>query len=215
MEIIWLVKLMLAHLLTDFILQPASWTVERNQRHAASAKLYLHGLITAAVAYILIGWSYWAVALIILVTHIAIDLWKSYRAPTVQYFLIDQALHLLVLAGCWYITFLPQDIIQAAWKKIDHHGDIWLFIVAMVFVTTPAGILIAQLTKHWRDRLDDAQQSRDISEFSYRRGASALVDFLVAQRNYDAIQLAYRQSLAAYLTAIEQLREAVGSRSLP
>lgn len=62
--------------------------------------------------------------------------------------------------------------------------------------------------------LDDAQQSRDISEYSYRRGATALVDFLVAQRNYDAIQLTYRQSLAAYLTAIEQLREAVGSRSL-
>ena len=63
--------------------------------------------------------------------------------------------------------------------------------------------------------LDDAQQSRDISEYSYRRGATALVDFLVAQRNYDAIQLTYRQSVAAYLTAIEQLRQAVGTRSLP
>jgi cobalt-zinc-cadmium efflux system outer membrane protein len=62
--------------------------------------------------------------------------------------------------------------------------------------------------------LDDAKLSRDISEYSYRHGATALLDFLVAQRNYDAIELAYRQSLAAYLTSIEQLRQAVGSRSL-
>jgi outer membrane protein, heavy metal efflux system len=63
--------------------------------------------------------------------------------------------------------------------------------------------------------LDDAKQSRDISEYSYRRGATPLLNFLVAQRNYDAIQLSYRQALAAYLTAIEQLRQAVGTRSLP
>jgi outer membrane protein, heavy metal efflux system len=63
--------------------------------------------------------------------------------------------------------------------------------------------------------LDDAKKSRDISEYSYHRGATALLDFLVALRNYDAIELAYRQALAAYLTATAQLREAVGTRSLP
>jgi hypothetical protein len=59
--------------------------------------------------------------------------------------------------------------------------------------------------------LDEAKLSRDISEYSYRRGATALLDFLVAQRNYDAIELAYRQSVAAYLTSVEQLRQAVGA----
>ncbi len=62
--------------------------------------------------------------------------------------------------------------------------------------------------------LDEAKQSRDISEYSYRHGATALLDFLVAQRNYDAIELSYRQALAAYLTSVEQLRQAVGTRSL-
>jgi outer membrane protein, heavy metal efflux system len=60
----------------------------------------------------------------------------------------------------------------------------------------------------------DAKLSRDISEYAYRRGALALLDFLVAQRNYDAIELAYRQAVAGYLTAVEQLRQAVGSRDL-
>jgi outer membrane protein, heavy metal efflux system len=63
--------------------------------------------------------------------------------------------------------------------------------------------------------LDEAKQDRDISEYSYRRGAASLLDFLDAERSYRAIQLAYRQSLAAYLLALEQLREAVGTRSLP
>ncbi|MGA8554029.1 MAG: TolC family protein [Candidatus Acidiferrales bacterium] len=62
--------------------------------------------------------------------------------------------------------------------------------------------------------LDAAQQSRDISEYSYQRGAASLLDFLDAERSYRAIQLSYRQSLASYLIAVEQLREAVGTRSL-
>jgi outer membrane protein, heavy metal efflux system len=63
--------------------------------------------------------------------------------------------------------------------------------------------------------IDEAQQSRDISEYSYRHGAASLLDFLDAERSYRATQLAYRQSLASYLLALEQLREAVGTRSLP
>ena len=63
--------------------------------------------------------------------------------------------------------------------------------------------------------LDQAQQSRDIDEYAYRRGAASLLDFLDSERSYRAVQLAYRQALASYLLAIEQLREAVGTRSLP
>jgi len=60
-----------------------------------------------------------------------------------------------------------------------------------------------------------AQKSRDISDYSYHRGATALLDFLDSERTYRSVQLAYRQSLAAYLLALEQVREAVGSRNLP
>ena len=63
--------------------------------------------------------------------------------------------------------------------------------------------------------LDQAQQSRDITEYAYRRGAASLLDFLDAERSYRSTQLAYRQALASYLLALEQLREAVGSRNIP
>jgi len=63
--------------------------------------------------------------------------------------------------------------------------------------------------------LDVAQKDRDISEYAYKRGAASLLDFLDAERSYRATQLAYRQSIASYLLALEQLREAVGARNLP
>jgi cobalt-zinc-cadmium efflux system outer membrane protein len=63
--------------------------------------------------------------------------------------------------------------------------------------------------------LDDAQQSRDITDYAYKRGAASLLDFLDAERSFRATQLGYRQALASYLQALEQLREAVGTRSLP
>ena len=62
--------------------------------------------------------------------------------------------------------------------------------------------------------LDIAQKSRDINEYAYRRGAASLLDFLDAERSYRATQLGYRQAIAAHLLASEQVRQAVGTRSL-
>jgi len=63
--------------------------------------------------------------------------------------------------------------------------------------------------------LKQAQDSRDISEYAYKRGAASLLDFLDAERSYRSAQLAYRQALANYMTAVEQLKQAVGTRNLP
>jgi len=71
---------------------------------------------------------------------------------------------------------------------------------------------IAQLLRN--TYLDMARRGRDISEYAYRRGAIALLDFLNAERTYRQTELAYRQAVAAYLAALEQLRQAVGTRDL-
>lgn len=60
-----------------------------------------------------------------------------------------------------------------------------------------------------------AVRDRDIEEFAYQHGGASLLDWLNAERTYRATELAYRQALASYLTAAEQLREAVGVRNLP
>lgn len=63
--------------------------------------------------------------------------------------------------------------------------------------------------------VDQAQKSREITEYAYRHGAASLLDFLDSERTYRANQLAYRQALASYMTALEQVRQAVGTRNLP
>jgi cobalt-zinc-cadmium efflux system outer membrane protein len=72
-----------------------------------------------------------------------------------------------------------------------------------------------EIVQLYRDGyLKQAQQSRDITEYAYRHGAASLLDFLDAERSFRSTQLGYRQSLASYLLSLEQLREAVGTRSL-
>jgi cobalt-zinc-cadmium efflux system outer membrane protein len=62
--------------------------------------------------------------------------------------------------------------------------------------------------------LQQAKDSRDISEYAYKAGSASLLDFLDAERSYRSTQLAYRQALSSYMTALEQLKQAVGTRNL-
>jgi len=63
--------------------------------------------------------------------------------------------------------------------------------------------------------LKQAQDSREIADYAYKGGAATLLDLLDAERSYRSVQLGYRQALANYMLSLEQLREAVGTRSLP
>lgn len=58
--------------------------------------------------------------------------------------------------------------------------------------------------------LNQATQSRDISNYAYQRGAATILDVLDAERSYRSTQLAYRQALAAYMIAGEQVNQVVG-----
>jgi cobalt-zinc-cadmium efflux system outer membrane protein len=63
--------------------------------------------------------------------------------------------------------------------------------------------------------LDQAKESLDISQYAFQHGAASLLDFLDSERSYRSVQLSYRQSLASYMLAVEQLKAAVGTRTLP
>lgn len=156
-EQIWLLKLIFAHLLTDFVFQPKTWIEDRKSRHFASPKLYLHGLLTGVFALLFAGIEYWPVAVIIMVTHIIIDAWKSYRREAIIYFTIDQFLHLLVIAACWYFLFGDRENLIRVYRSSVGHNKIWILATTIIFLTTPAGILIGQLTKGWREKISNPE----------------------------------------------------------
>ena len=63
--------------------------------------------------------------------------------------------------------------------------------------------------------LKNATDSLQISEYAYKKGAASLLDYLDSERTFRSIQLAYRQALAAHMLALEQLKQATGTRRLP
>ena len=85
--------------------------------------------------------------------------------------------------------------------------------VANAYEGYSASVKVVQLYES--GYLKQAQDSRDISAYAYQRGAVNLLDFLDAERSYRATQLAYRQAQASYMLALEQLKEAAGTRNLP
>jgi hypothetical protein len=153
---IWLTKVLLSHLLADFLLQRTSWIQDRKQRKFASPYLYIHTIIASGLALLFTGWSYWIIALIIFVTHTLIDGLKSYAPDKPLYFLIDQAAHLLVILTCWWFTFNDLPELLAKWDDIKVDTDLWIKITGYFFVTYPASYLTGQLTVHWRATLPDA-----------------------------------------------------------
>ncbi len=162
---IWLTKVLLSHLITDFILQPKSWVKDRIEKHYASGRLYLHGLITGAMVWATIGSQYWLVSLVILATHILIDGWKSYRKPTIGYFLADQFMHIGVIFGCWYFTFFNQQDLQHALQHLNGQVSFWKMLTALVFLSFPSSVLIGQVTQQWRDKIKDAGSLTDAGKW--------------------------------------------------
>jgi hypothetical protein len=104
--------------------------------------LYLHTFITSVVAWAFIGWAYWVVVIIIFITHTIIDGLKSYSPDEPKYFLIDQALHLLVILGCWWFTFYDFSDLQQNWKEFRNDTNLWIIITGVFFVTWPAAYLV-------------------------------------------------------------------------
>lgn len=92
-------------------------------------------------------------------------------------------------------------------------SDTVLSDVANAFEAVSSNEEVVQL--YTSGYLKQARDSRDISEYAYKRGATSLLDYLDAERSYRSVQLAYRQALASYMTALEQLKEAEGTRDLP
>jgi cobalt-zinc-cadmium efflux system outer membrane protein len=63
--------------------------------------------------------------------------------------------------------------------------------------------------------LETARRIRDTISFSYQRGQATLLDYLDAQKDYRATEVAYINLVGAYLTAAGQLNMAVGREAIP
>jgi len=146
-------KLLLAHLIGDFLLQPTRWIVHKEANKVRSKYLYIHVILHFVLTMILL-WDlqYWKLALIIAVSHYFIDLAKLYATPLFRLrsipFFMDQVLHLAVLyAAAYYGNLVAHTI--ALLEKLD-----WPLVTAIVFVTFPAAIIMGKLLEGMGDKIE-------------------------------------------------------------
>lgn len=143
-------KLILAHLLGDFVLQPKSWVVKRSTNI-----FYL--LLHIWVHTILLGWAFWpnwdiqwSSIAFIASAHLAIDsakIWfeKEFRSSPIVLFVIDQLLHISVLLSVvFFIYGMPEGI----WGLLTSNQAI-LYIIALLLTVAVSPIFLRIFFLRW------------------------------------------------------------------
>lgn len=156
-------RLLIAHIFADFYLQTermceeklnlCSWKGWRMQM--------LHALIHALFTYVLVmDWINWFIPLVVLVSHLVIDILKVFFLLKGQYltnvvrsnwecvlFFVDQALHVLIL---WLLVKNVNIADNAAICSILNTKYL-SYVVAGLIALKPTSIFIGKFTSRWNN----------------------------------------------------------------
>ena len=152
------VKLLLAHLLGDFVLQSDRAVKSVRKRRFRSPDFYFHGLIHFLLIVVLTGFELKFVlpALALTFVHLMIDATIKFGFETeknrIVCFIADQALHMLTLAA--FVNIFHPFKIQ--WDVI-WSTDAILAITALVAVTYVASVVMKILLTPFAKRIDIRQ----------------------------------------------------------
>lgn len=141
------VKLLLAHLIGDFLLQPTSWVKDKEKQKHRSVYLYLHTLLHFILAWILVGeiaFGWFAFGLAI--THGFIDFLKlNFQNKKTQrlWFSVDQILHLVVIIS---VTLIYNNTTV---DFTSFGNQFWITITGFILLTKPTSIIIKNIISIW------------------------------------------------------------------
>jgi hypothetical protein len=155
LELIILLKLVLAHLLADFVLQTKKWIDDRKTKKLKSAYFYLHIGVAAILSYLFVAqWEMWWLIPLVYITHFLIDLWKIKQSvETTKIFVIDQLIHFITLFSIWLFITQNQEVITSQMRDIWNNQNVIIFTVGYVLILWPSGIFIREFTSKWRTQL--------------------------------------------------------------
>jgi hypothetical protein len=148
-------KLLLAHFIGDFILQPSKWIKSKEISKVKSKELYLHILIHGLLVLILLwNWDYWYVVLLVVSQHLIIDLVKLCFQKTgnkYKWFFYDQGMHIVSIITIWYLCFNPDTL---SLIELFSNLRFWIYSTAIIFITKVSGFLIQNLMWNWTEVLN-------------------------------------------------------------
>jgi len=156
------IKLLLAHLLGDFIWQPNSWVADKESKKHQSIYLYLHILLHGVLAAILVGEiQFIPYAALIAVTHGIIDLIKlNFQKESTKrtWFVVDQMVHVLVLVG---VVFMYKgETINFLW----FNNQFWILITGVLFITKPTSIIIKTIISIWNPETQNSHDDNSLAK---------------------------------------------------
>ncbi len=142
-------KILLAHLVGDFILQPGSWVSDKNKRKIKSPKLFVHTGIHAILLALVFEFNlyYWKAFVLIIIFHFIIDLaksWLSNKRPGTELFFFDQAAHITIIAIATSF-YQPFEINISGLLS----GSNLVLATALVFVTFAAAVIVKASISQW------------------------------------------------------------------
>lgn len=150
-----LLKILVAHFLSDFILQPTKWATEKDKHGFKSWHLYIHVIITAATLFIFL-WDFklWGLVLIISLLHFIIDLIKSSLQRTnIWIFVTDQLFHFLIIITVWLVYTNQSEKFFDLLSSFINNPTFWWLFLAYTLLTIPTSVLIGKMTNKWSNEL--------------------------------------------------------------
>nr|WP_299205746.1 DUF3307 domain-containing protein [uncultured Brumimicrobium sp.] len=144
-------KLLLAHILGDFVFQTSNMIqMKRITKNGSRLKALLCHIIIhfLLLSLLLFDLKYWGGVLVILISHLVIDWlkikWET-KGNSITLFFIDQALHLLVMAAVVYY-YTPFKI---PYQAINNEKTL-LLAISLITVTFVISVLIKVLIPKWK-----------------------------------------------------------------
>lgn len=151
-----LLKLLMAHLIADFLIQPISWIKDKEQKAFVSKKLILHTLVHAVLYAMALSFSpeYWLGWLVLVISHYLIDGMKSISGRLIHddrstffnrrsLFVMDQFLHvvIIIMVVGYYFPELYQMPVNVE--------QLWLLAITALLLTRVSSIVIKVLISRW------------------------------------------------------------------
>ncbi len=143
-----ILKLILAHILGDFFLQPKKWVKDKEKKKLKSKWLYVHIAVHIALMLLLVwDFSHWLLILLVGISHFSIDALKlilQKKKTKRFYFFADQVFHViaifLITAAMFYNDVAP---------SLSISTSALLLIICLAFLTQPTSIIMKTIFSKW------------------------------------------------------------------
>jgi len=143
------IKLILAHIIGDFVFQPKKWVLHKETHKHKSKYLYWHILVHIIALIILLQFNlnYWLALAMIPISHYIIDVIKLHLKPKMNHrllFGLDQLAHLIIIALV-VKTHTPYSFsinLLFAPKTL-------LFITSILSITKVSSIIMKTIISKW------------------------------------------------------------------